>query len=86
MCTIGHISSYLSSDTIKSLVYGLVTSRLGYCNAVLHGLPDTNMNKLQRVKNTTPHLVTRTVQHNHITPVLKKLHWLAVKYRAQYTF
>ena len=45
---------------------------------------DTLMNKVQRVQNTATHIVTKTARHNHITPVLKKLHYLPVKYRAQY--
>ena len=81
---IGRIRRYLTNDATKSLVHGLVTSRLDYCNALLHGLPDSMMTKLQRVQNTAARIVTRTVRHDHITPVLKELHWLPVKYRVQY--
>ena len=81
---IGRIRRYLTNDATKSLVHGLVTSRLDYCNALLHGLPDTMMTKLQRVQNTAARIVTRTARHDHITPVLKELHWLPVKYRVQY--
>ena len=42
------------------------------------------ISKLQRVQNTAARIVTITARHNHITPVLKKLHWLPVKYRAQF--
>jgi len=42
------------------------------------------ISKLQRVQNTAARIVTRTARHNHITPVLKKLHWLPVKYCAQF--
>jgi len=61
------------------LVHGRDLSRLDYYNALLHGLPVIVMNKLQRLQNTAARIVTRTVRHNHITPVLKKLHWLPVK-------
>jgi len=82
--SIGRIRRYLSNDATKSLVYGLVISGLDYCNALIHGLPDAMINKLQRVQNTAACIVTRTARHNHITPVLNKLHWLPVKYRAQF--
>ena len=59
-------------------------SRLDYCNTLIHGLPDTMISKMQLVQNTTARIVARTARHNHITPVLKKLHWLPVKYRAQF--
>jgi hypothetical protein len=65
------------------LVHVLVMSRLDYCNTLIHGLPDTMISKMQLVQNTTARIVARTARHNHITPVLKKLHWLPVKYCAQ---
>jgi len=46
--SIGRIRRYLSKDATKSLVHGLVMSRLDYCNALIHGLPDTVISKLQR--------------------------------------
>ena len=75
---IGRIRSYLSSEhgeATKSLVNGLVTSRIDYCNALLHGLSNTLIGKLQRVQNTAARIITRTSRHSHITPVLKELHW-----------
>ena len=72
--SIGRIRRYLFNDATKSLVHGLVMSRLDYSSALIHGLPDTMISKLQRVQNTAARIVTRTVRHNHITPVLKKLH------------
>jgi len=33
---IGCIRRYLSNDATKSLVHGLVMSRLDYCNALIH--------------------------------------------------
>ena len=82
--SIGHIRQYLSSDATKTLVNSLVTSRLDYCNAMLNGIPNTLMNKLQRVQNTAARIITRTSRYSHITPVLKELHWLPLKYRVQY--
>ena len=82
--SIGRIRRYLSNDATKSLVHGFVMSRLDYCNALIHGLSDTMISKLQHVQNTAAHIVSRTARHNHITPVLKKLYWLPVKYRVQF--
>jgi len=78
--SIGLIRRYLSNDATKSLVHGFVMSRLDYCNSLIHGLPYTMISKLQRVHN----MAARTARHNYITPILKKLHWLPVKYRAQF--
>ena len=81
---IGRIRRYLSSEATKSLVNGLVTSRMDYCNALLHGLPNALIDKLQRVQNTAARIITRTSRHSHITPVLRELHWLPIQYRIQY--
>ena len=50
----------------------------------LYGLPDSHIAKLQRIQNSAARLVTRTCFHDHITPVLQKLHWLPVRYRIMY--
>ena len=81
---IGHIRRYLTDDAVKSLVNGLVTSRIDYCNALLYGIPNRLIEKLQCVQNTAARIITRTPRHSHITPVLKTLHWLPVQYRIQY--
>jgi len=51
---------------------------------MLNGLPQTSINKLQRIQNTAARIVTRTSRQSHITPILKDLHWLPVKYRVQF--
>ena len=81
---IGHIRCYRTNDANQPLVTGLVASRLDCCNALLSGLHQTSINKLQRVQNTAARIVTRTSRYSHITPVLKTLHWLPVNYRVQF--
>ena len=81
---IGHIRKFLTVDATKALVNALVTFRLDYCNALLIGVPNTVLSKLQRVQNTAARIVTRTPRWNHITPVLKDLHWLPVYYRIKF--
>ena len=81
---IGHIRKYLTNAATQSLVNGLVTSRLDYCNALLYGLPNTQLDRLQLVQNTAARIITKTSRYSHITPVLKELHWLPIKYYVQY--
>ena len=81
---IGHIRKYLTTDATKSLVSSRVTSRLDYCNALLVGVPNTILSRLQNVQNTAARLISRSSRYSHITPILKELHWLPVKYRTQY--
>ena len=42
------------------------------------------LQKLQRVQNSAARLVTKCPRSDHITTILRKLHWLPVKQRIQY--
>ena len=76
---IGMIRKYLDKKSAETLVHAFVTSRLDYCNSLLYGLPQDLTNKLQCVHNTAARIVSRTRKYEHITPVLKSLHWLPVQ-------
>jgi len=81
---IGHIRRYLTIDATKTLVNSLVTSRLDYCNSLLRGLPNTTLSKLQTVQNTAARIITGVSRFDHITPVLKELHWLPIHCRIDF--
>ena len=76
---IGKIVRYLTPRATELLVHAFITSRLDSCNALLHGLPDDQVRRLQLIQNTAARLITRTRKHEHITPVLRRLHWLPVR-------
>ena len=44
-------------------------------------VPSQQVQRLQPVQNTVARIVTRTRKREHITPVLKELHWLPVRKR-----
>ena len=46
-----------------------------------YGLPKNQIEKLQRVQNCAARLVVNARRHDHITPVLRDLHWLPVEQR-----
>ena len=78
---IGRIRPHLTEESCKTLVHALVTSRLDYANALLHGLPQRALQRLQKAQNCAARLITRTRKYEHITPVLQRLHWLPVHLR-----
>ena len=59
-----------------------MSSRLDYCNFPFLSLTDFELRSLHLVQN----LLCRfdTIKFSHITPQLKKLHWLPVRHRVQF--
>ena len=43
------IRKYLSKENTKTLVHAFISSRIDYCNSLLYGAPEYQINKLQRV-------------------------------------
>ena len=88
---VSSLKSVLTSveDHIKSICKSLyhirniafVTAKLDSCNSLLYGLPQHLISRLQSIQNTEARAVTRTRKFDHITSVLKQLHWLPVRYR-----
>ena len=66
----------LTSEAAMTLVHSFVSTRLDYCNSVLYGIADNQLQRLQSVQNAAARLVTGTRRTEHITPVLQSLHWL----------
>ncbi|XP_061489769.1 uncharacterized protein LOC133387924 [Rhineura floridana] len=74
---------YLPVHLLPQVVHAPVSSRLDYCNALYVGLPLKTVRK-QLVQNASARLLKNSRRWDHITPVLKDLHWLPVVYRAQF--
>ena len=74
----------LSEDASKTLVQAFVSCRLDYCNSLFFGISEGLMNRLQSVQNAAARLVTGTRRSDHISPVLRQLHWLPVRQRVDF--
>ena len=81
---IGKIRKYLDQSSTERLVNAFVTSHLDYCNSLLINLPASLLAPLQRIQNSAARLITRTRKYDHITPVLRSLHWLQIPQRIQF--
>ena len=78
------IRKYLPQEAAATLVHSFVTCRIDYCNSLLCGAPDYQLAKLQRVQKSAARLVYEEGKFCHITPLLKKLHWLPITYRIRF--
>ena len=79
------IRSSIDTNSAKLLANALVSSKLDYCNSLFYNLPDTSINRLQRVQNSLARFVVPTVRHSHhISPILAQLHWLPIRKRIEF--
>jgi hypothetical protein len=62
--------------TLEVIVASLVLTKLDYGNATLAGVPAHQIHRLQAVMNAAARLIFHTSRHDHITPLLRRLHWL----------
>ena len=59
-------------------MHAFISSKLDHCNSLLYNLPKYAVKKLQYVQNAAARLITFSLKFNHITPILKDLHWLPI--------
>ena len=62
----------------------LVLSKLDYCNSLLIGVNEYNLNKLQRIQNMACRVINNLKKHDSITSHLQDLHWLEVREQINY--
>ena len=63
-------------------VQALISCRLDYCNSLLYGLTDNVMRRVQSLQNAAARLRAR--RRDHITPVMRQVHWLPVRRRVEF--
>ena len=81
---IKHIRRYLTQEACEVLVHGLVMSHLDYCNSLHNGLPDCDLNRLQRVQSIACKLVLNRSKYDSCTECFTQLHWLPIRSRVQH--
>ena len=75
------IRRFLPKSVALILANALVSNRIDYCNSLFYSLDSRQLRRLQAVQNTLSRIVTLSSRFSPTTPLLKKLHWLPIKYR-----
>jgi hypothetical protein len=70
---IGQVRKYLNKQATEAIIHAFVSSRLDNGNAILYGLPKSQIDKLQRIQNTAARIILRIKKHDHISVHLKSL-------------
>ena len=81
---IGQIRKFLSEKATATLIHTFVTSHLDYCNSLLYGVPKCQIDQLQKVSNAAARVTQQVPRYNHLTPVLRSLHWLPIAFRIKF--
>ena len=71
-------------DAAVKLILALVVSRLDFANALLLELPDCFIPRVQKVQNAAARMTVRAGRRDHISPIIKRLHWLPIGQRIVY--
>ena len=74
----------LSLNLLGKLQVALVSSKLDYCNSLFHNMPEKDIARLQHVQNCLARVVSKASRFSRSVPILKRLHWLPVKFRIHF--
>lgn len=75
----------LPIEAAKTVVSSFVTSRVDYCNGLMAGITQQQVNRMQAVLNAAARLLYGGTKRDHITPLIRdRLHWLRFTQRVTY--
>ena len=74
----------ITRPVLQSLVVSLTLTRLDYGCTSLAGLPAWQLDRLQSVLNSAARLIYSARRSEHISPLLRDLHWLRVPQRIEF--
>jgi len=70
--------------TVISLLHALIVGKVDYCNSLLARMYVQLHNQLQSVLNAAARLIFRATRTDHISPLLRDVHWLCVPERVKF--
>ena len=79
LAQINRVKQVFDRSTLTTIVNTLVFSKLFYCSSVWSNAADTSLLKLQAVQNFAARIISGSRKFDHVTPLLKELHWLPIR-------
>ena len=73
------VRPYITCKVEGSIAVCLILSKLDYSNSLLSGLPSKQIKRLQAVQNAAARSVMKRRKTDHITLILRQLHWLPIQ-------
>jgi len=73
----------MTRTTLLTLMHALVVTKVDYCSSVLAGISGQLLQRPQSVFNAAARLVFSARKSEHITSLLREVHWLKVLERIQ---
>ena len=74
--SIGQARRYLTDEATEKVLHSFIASCLDNGNSLPCGLTDYQINRLQRIQNTAARILTKTNKFEHISLVIRSIHWL----------
>ena len=84
LCDIARIRPSLETKSAQLIVQALVLSNIDYCNSLLAASQWYQLNNLQHIQNMSCQVICNIRKHDHVSSVMKNLHWLKIPERITY--
>ena len=78
------IRQCITQNACEKLVHALISSCWDNANSILVGLTKRKICRLQSIQNIAARIITKIRKFDHITPIIRSLHWLPVESRIQF--
>ena len=76
--SIGRIRNLPTFDVTAQLIHSLITTHLDFCISIIYNLSNNKIETLERIQIHAALMLKRIPRRNHITPILRELHWLKI--------
>ena len=78
------IRHHINQEKAKIIIQALILSKLDYCNSLLAGPAQYQLDKLQSIQNMACRIIFNSRKYDHVIGNMILLHWLCIKERIMY--